>query len=295
MLRRITMKILKKMISSLAALLIVVSMFTLVAFASPQTGTVRVSSYLNVRSAASTSAPIIGKLTNGAQVPVLSSSNGWVQISYNGTTGWVSGQYISVSSVPTQTGTVNVASSSYLNVRSAASGTASIIGKFASGAQVTILSSSNGWYQISYNNATGWVSGQYITVSSGSSDKAQIAVNTANSAVGVRYVFAGASMSGMDCSGLVVYSYAKAGITLPHSSAQQATLGVAVSKSNLQPGDLVFFDTDGGLNNINHVGIYIGNNNFVSAQSGAGTVKVASLTNSYWASTYMTARRIINA
>lgn len=289
------MKILKKMISSLAALLITVSMFTLVAFASAQIGTVHVSSYLNVRSAASTSASIIGKLSNGAQVSVLSSSNGWVQISYNGTTGWVSGQYITVSSAPTQTGTVNVSASSSLYVRSAANTSASIIGKLSSGAQVSILSSSNGWYQISFNGTAGWVSGQYIALSSVSTDKAQIVVSAANSAVGVRYVFAGASLSGMDCSGLVVYSYAKAGITLPHSSAQQATLGTAVSKANLKPGDLVFFDTNGGLNDINHVGIYIGNNDFVSAQSGAGYVKVASLSNSYWASTYMTARRIINA
>lgn len=287
------MKFMKKMISTLAALLVVVSMFAFAAFAAT-TGTVRVSasSSLNVRSAANTGAPIVGRLSNGTKISILGSSNGWYQISYNGTTGWVSGQYITVSSAPTQTGTVNVSASSYLNVRSAANTSAPIIGRLSSGAQVSVLSSSNGWYQILYNGTTGWVSGQYITVSS---DKAQIVVNAANSAVGVRYVFAGASMSGMDCSGLVVYSYAKAGITLPHSSAQQATLGVAVSKANLKPGDLVFFDTDGGLNNINHVGIYIGNNNFVSAQSGAGTVKAASLSNSYWASRYMTARRIINA
>jgi N-acetylmuramoyl-L-alanine amidase len=190
------------------------------------------------------------------------------------------------------TGTVRVSTSSYLNVRSAASSTAPIIGRLSNGTQVSILGSSNGWYQISYNGQSAWVYGQYITVST---DKAQIVVNAANSAIGVRYVYGGATLNGMDCSGLVVYSYAKAGITLPHSSSQQSTLGVAVSRTNLKPGDLVFFDTDGGLNNINHVGIYIGNNNFISAQSGAGYVKVASLTNTYWSSRYMTARRIINA
>ena len=288
------MKFMKKMISTLAALLVVVSMFAFAAFAAT-TGTVRVSSSLNVRSAANTGAPIVGRLSNGTQISILGNSNGWYQISYNGTTGWVSGQYITVSSASIQTGTVSVSASSYLNVRSAANTGAPIIGRLSSGAQVSILSNSNGWVQISYNGTTGWVYGQYITMSSGSSGKAQIVVNAANSAVGVRYVFAGAALSGMDCSGLVVYSYAKADITLPHSSAQQATLGAAVSKTNLKPGDLVFFDTDGGLNIINHVGIYIGDNNFVSAQSGAGTVKVASLSNSYWASRYMTARRIITA
>ncbi|HOP11999.1 MAG TPA: SH3 domain-containing protein [Oscillospiraceae bacterium] len=286
------MKIFKKMISMLTALLVTVSMFAFAAFAATQTGTVHVSSYLNVRSAANTGAPIVGKLLNGEQVSILGSSNGWYRISYNGETAWVSGQYITVSSGQTQTGTVNVSSTSYLNVRSAASTQATIVGKLSKGEQVTILGESDGWYQISYNGEIAWVYGQYISVSS---DLAQIVVDAANSAIGVTYVFAGATMSGMDCSGLVVYSYAKAGITLPHSSAQQATYGVAVSEANLQPGDLVFFDTDGGLNNINHVGIYIGDNNFISAQSGAGIVKVASLSNSYWSARYMTARRIINA
>ncbi len=288
------MKIMKKIIGTLAALLIAVSLFAFAGFAAV-TGTVRVSAsgYLNVRSAANTGAPIVGKLSNGAQVTILGSGNGWHQISYNGTTGWVSGQYVTVSSGQTQTGTVNVSASSTLNVRSAANTGAPIVGKLQNGAQVTILGSGNGWYQISYNGTTGWVSGQYITVSP-VSDKAQTVVNAADSAIGVRYVFAGATPGGMDCSGLVVYCYAKAGITLPHSSAQQAKLGVAVSKANLRPGDLVFFDTDGGNNNINHVGIYVGNNTFISAQSGAGTVKAASLSNGYWSSAYMTARRIIN-
>lgn len=186
-----------------------------------------------------------------------------------------------------QTGTVHC--STYLNVRSAGNTGASVIGRLYSGNSVTILGSANGWYKISYNGGTAWVSSLYVTVKSG----AQTVVNTAKSMEGVKYVFGGATPSGFDCSGLVVYCYKQAGVTLPHSAAQLATNGTAVNRSALQPGDLVFFDTDGGHNNITHVGIYIGNNTFVSAQSGAGYVKEANLTNSYWSSAYMCARRIL--
>lgn len=183
-------------------------------------------------------------------------------------------------------GTVRV--SNYLNVRSAGNTGAPVVGRLYNGAAVTILSSSNGWYKISFGSGSGWVSGVYVTVTS---NGASTVVTAAKSALGVRYVYGGASLSGMDCSGLAVYCYAKAGVTLPHSAARQAALGTAVSRSALKAGDLVFFDTDGGNNAITHVGIYIGGGEFISAQSGAGMVKEASLSNSYWSSAYMTARR----
>lgn len=189
-----------------------------------------------------------------------------------------------------QTGTIHC--SSYLNVRTAGNTGAPVVGRLYNGVQISILSSNNGWYQISYNSSSAWVSGLYVTVT-GTDSRIQTVVNTAKSMEGVKYVFGGATPSGFDCSGLVVYSYAKAGITLPHSSTQLATKGIAVSRSALKPGDLVFFDTNGGNDGINHVGIYLGNNIFVSAASGAGRVMESSLTNSFWSAAYMSARRII--
>jgi len=131
------------------------------------------------------------------------------------------------------------------------------------------------------------------TAKKADSSKANIVVTAARSALGVKYVFLGNTMSGFDCSGLTLYCYNKAGITLPHQSAQQSGLGKYVSKANLQPGDLIFFDTNGGNDGINHVGIYTGNGKFISALSGAGKVTEASLSNSYWVNAYMTARRIL--
>lgn len=184
-------------------------------------------------------------------------------------------------------GTVNA--STYLNVRKYGNTGAPIIGKLSSGTRVETLTNVNGWYEISYNGSTAWVSGQYIVNDS----RVQTVVTTAKNELGVPYAFGGATPSAFDCSGLTMYVYNKIGVSLVHKAATQATQGVWVSRSSLLPGDLVFFDTDGGNNNITHVGIYIGGGEFISAQSGAGMVKEASLSNSYWSAAYMTARRVI--
>ncbi len=78
--------------------------------------------------------------------------------------------------------------------------------------------------------------------------------------LGVPYVWAASSPSGFDCSGLVMYVYAKVGVSLPHSSRMQYDYGTHVSRDQLQPGDLVFFYSP-----IHHVGIYIGNGQMINA------------------------------
>ena len=103
-----------------------------------------------------------------------------------------------------------------------------------------------------------------------SSGAAQVAVDTAMAQRGKPYVWAAAGPGSFDCSGLTAYAYHAAGISLPHSSALQATMGQAVSRANLQPGDLVFFYSP-----ISHVGIYIGNGQMVHAPTSGDVVKVA--------------------
>jgi len=103
--------------------------------------------------------------------------------------------------------------------------------------------------------------------------------------LGVPYRWGGASPSGFDCSGLVMYVYAQLGISLPHYTVAQYHMGVSVSRSRLQPGDLVFFD------GLGHVGIYIGQNQFIHAPHTGDVVKVTSITG-WYAQTYVGARRI---
>ena len=103
--------------------------------------------------------------------------------------------------------------------------------------------------------------------------------------LGVPYRWGGASPSGFDCSGLVMYVFAQVGVSLPHSSYAQYGMGTPVSRDQLQPGDLVFFD------GLGHVGIYVGGGSFIHAPHTGDVVKISSMTG-WYASTYVGARRI---
>jgi cell wall-associated NlpC family hydrolase len=105
--------------------------------------------------------------------------------------------------------------------------------------------------------------------------------------LGIPYHWGGASpATGFDCSGLVMYVYAQLGISLPHYTVAQWNAGVPVARAELQLGDLVFF------NHLGHVGIYIGNNQFIHAPHTGDVVRVSSLSESWYASNYDGARRI---
>jgi cell wall-associated NlpC family hydrolase len=112
-----------------------------------------------------------------------------------------------------------------------------------------------------------------------------------NSVLGVPYKFAGTTEKGFDCSGFTSYVFAKFNIDLPHTSKGQAKEGTWVDKSDLRPGDLVFFNTDG--KGISHVGIYVGNGLFYHSATNKG-VTVTSLDDSYYVKRYVTARRILS-
>jgi cell wall-associated NlpC family hydrolase len=112
-------------------------------------------------------------------------------------------------------------------------------------------------------------------------------VGIAMSQLGTPYVWGGSSPGGFDCSGLVMWSYAQVGVSLPHSSYALYGMGVPVSRDQLAPGDLVFFD------GLGHVGIYIGGNEFIHAPHTGDVVKISSLDDPWYSAMYVGARRIL--
>ncbi|CAM3912966.1 NlpC/P60 family protein [Alkalicoccus chagannorensis] len=123
----------------------------------------------------------------------------------------------------------------------------------------------------------------------GASSTADRVIETGKSQLGTPYRWGGTTTRGFDCSGFTQYAFKSVGIDLPRTAAQQYQVGQRVSRSNLQPGDMVFFDTRGGPT---HNGIYIGNNQFIHSASSRG-VSIASLSNVYWNPRYIGARRVI--
>jgi cell wall-associated NlpC family hydrolase len=112
------------------------------------------------------------------------------------------------------------------------------------------------------------------------------AAQTALGYVGVPYRWGGSTPAGFDCSGLVSYVYARLGVQLPHYAAAQYGYGSSVARDQLQPGDLVFFD------NLAHVGIYIGGDEFVDAPHTGTVVRIDSLSDPWYSGRYVGARRI---
>lgn len=125
-------------------------------------------------------------------------------------------------------------------------------------------------------------------VSRGSNESSTI-VERALSLLGTPYVFGGTTKKGFDCSGFTQYIYAGSGISLPRTSYKQFTSGVAVSKNELQLGDLVFFTTY--AKGASHVGIYIGGGRFAHANNPRLGVTITNLSNSYYSARYLGARR----
>ena len=268
---------------------------------------------LNVRKGPSTSYAKIVTLSYGQSVNVLSTSNGWSKINYNGSTGYVSSQYLqstkpsSSSSSETSQTVKYVNTTSGLNMRTGPATSYAKITTIAYGQSVNVLSTSNGWSKLNYSGSTGYVSSQYLQSkkpsSSSSSNSGSTSVSSSASSViayaktllGKPYVWGAQGPNSFDCSGFTYYVFKnKAGIVLPRTSSAQSKYGTSVSWSNLRAGDLMFFDTNGANNGqVSHVGLYIGNGQMIHASSSQRKIVITSVNTSYYKNAFVNARRVL--
>lgn len=201
-----------------------------------------------------------------------------------------------------------------LNVRSDQSATSSKLGILSKGEKVTGIDKGE-WVEFTFNGKTGYVIKSYLSATKPAAEQPKANNNSGNSTpaktekqsyssdidkvvevalaqVGKPYIWASANPNiGFDCSGLTYYAFKQAGINLNRTSYTQINNGISVDSKDLRKGDLVFFNNGGGR--ISHVGIYIGNNQFVHASSPGTGVIVSKLFGSYFGNTYVGARRII--
>ena len=255
---------------------------------------------LRVRSEASTAGEVLTKLDNGIQVEVLSTvDSGWYQISYEEITGYVSGEYLTVdeaeaASLPQERAPVYVRiTADSLNIRSAPGTDQEKVGKLSAGRIVETLEElEDGWYRIE----EGYISAEFTEVVDPSelvqSSKGQEIVNYAMQFLGYPYVYGGSSPRGFDCSGFTSYIYKQFGYSLKRSASDQLDNGTSVSRSELQPGDLVMFKKGSSSRRASHVGIYIGNNQFIHSSTSRVGVIISGMDEAYYTSGFVGARRL---
>ena len=273
-------------------------------------GTVTASA-LKLRAEASTSSTCLTLLAKGTTVVIEDdSTEGWYKVNYEGETGYLSSEYVAFSEKSDAKLGNGMVTGSSVNVRSAASTESSKVTALSKGTVVAITGMDNGWYKVSVDGKTGYIRSDYMSITKealtsrgkeeataapAASTKGSEIVAYAKKYLGVRYSYGGSSPKGFDCSGYTMYVMKQFGISLPHTATGQLGRGTSVAKSALQPGDLVFFCDSSRSNGkaASHVGIYIGNNQFIHASSGSAQVRIDSLSKAYYAKYYVGARRVI--
>ena len=177
-----------------------------------------------------------------------------------------------------------------------------IVSRLPSGAVAKLVSTHGNWYKVTYKGDTGYVSAEYCKLvdydasvstedTSTSSTTREKVIAYAKTFLGTKYVYGGTKPStGFDCSGFVRYVLAEYGFSIPRTSASQYSDTTRIKKSELKAGDLIFFGNSG---KVNHVGMYIGNNNFIHAENSDTGVVISSLSSSYYSSHYIGCGRVI--
>lgn len=255
---------------------------------------------LRLRSTPATEGEILATVSSGTSVVVLDEAeDGWYKVNYNSVEGYMSGEYLDVATkAETDLGYGKVdADGSTLNMRAGASTSFDSLCSIPSGTVLELEGVYEGWYKVTYAGNTGYVSSDYITITTEPTTAAASAlgeqvVALAKQYLGTPYVLGGNGPSSFDCSGFTKYIYAQFGYTLNRTATDQLQNGVSVSRSELQPGDLVFFKYNTSKP-VSHVGIYIGGGEFIHASTNRYMVQIDQMNSGHYANVFVYARRIL--
>lgn len=238
-------------------------------------------SSLNLRSGPGTSFRKVASIPANAVLNITGIENGWYKTSYNGNEGYVSSDYITLSSPSaaentitkedstTRTGVLNTNGSS-LNLRSGPGTGYNKVTSIPASAVLTITSEESGWYKTSYNGKVGYVSADYITIVDSAATNTDLAAQViayAKQFMGRPYIYGASGPNSFDCSGFTSYVFKHFGYSLNRSAAGQYSNGTPIDLSQIQPGDLILWRAYGSSKTATHVGIYIGNNQYIHASS----------------------------
>ncbi len=263
-----------------------------------------IGSAVNLRVRPSTGSSVLKVFPKDTKVTICDQDNGWYQLEIEDGDktykGWMSADYVQIlganDTEPEEK--TAIVSGSLVNVRSAPNLSGKVLTAIENGVEVVILEQGDDWHKISYDEVVGYMSASYLDLELSEAEvnaQRQRLVEIAKKYIGIRYVWGGSTpKQGFDCSGLVTYVYNEWNGYQFRVRTQLYLNGTNVAYNQLEPGDLVFFDTV-GEGNTTHVGIYVGNGSFIHAPKPGSNVTITTMAKgTYFYRTFKFARRIIH-
>lgn len=242
---------------------------------------------LNLRAAPDTASEVLAQAVKDDIVLVVEESDveGWYKVDYCTIQGYMSAEYLTVTDShdkPLCYGKVNTDGVA-LNIRTAPDTASEKAGSLDHGALLPLNAFEAGWFKTEMNGVVGYVSADYVLSCDGEgkrADDSQVGdlesqiISYAKEFLGIPYVYGASGPKSFDCSGFTSYVYKKFGYSLTRSAASQLGDGTAVSESEIRPGDIICWRAYGSSKAATHVGIYIGNNQYIHASTTGSTVRI---------------------
>ena len=281
------------------------------------------ASSLRLRSSASSTSETLDYAPGNDVAVVLGKSGSWYKVNYNLQIGYMHQDYLEYTTKENGELGYGKINGSNVKVRSGPGTSYPILTAAYKGDKAYIIGVNNQWFKVIFGEHIGYIRSDYVDlteipyenqdssktplffkggVSTGikpsvealqsttGSTLASKIIKTSKKYIGVPYKWGGTTPKGFDCSGFTQYIFNAHGVYIPRTSREQYNFGTKVSKSNLQPGDLVFFNTSG--KGVSHVGLYIGDGKFIHSAASKGIV-IAELFSNYWMNLYLGARRVL--